>query len=203
MMKFATQYNDTMAKRRHKFVSVPEGESLTQQSDAEDADINVIMARYERTGMMPDTGIKALQGDFSGGADFRSLQDKLREARDLFMEVPAKIRARFGNDPAEFIDFVQDPDNADELVKMGLANAEKKDENPLNAESPRYNPQKRYDDDGEHTDSDERPRYRAEQPTGGSQQRPGEGRSALREPQGVQPHGSGEPGRGGSSGGRR
>lgn len=37
------------------------------------------------------------------------------------MALPAQVRAKFSNDAAEFLDFVQNPKNADELVAMGLA----------------------------------------------------------------------------------
>jgi len=38
----------------------------------------------------------------------------------MFNDLPSSIRSRFGNDPAAFLDFVQDENNADEMVKLGL-----------------------------------------------------------------------------------
>lgn len=200
-MKFATLYNKVMVDRRHTFQSHPEGESLTQQSDADDADINVIMARYQKTGMMPGIQETPLQGDFSSGEDFRALQDKLLAAREAFGEIPAEIRKRFNNDPAQFVDFVQNPENADELVKMGLANAPSPKEE-YDAQETRKNAQKRYDDDGEFIPSPDS-RSRGIDPDGGSRQSSGEGRPAVRQPQGVQQAGAREPGRGGPSGSGR
>jgi hypothetical protein len=39
------------------------------------------------------------------------------------MEIPSEIRKQFNNNAGEFFNFVQDPNNQPELVKMGLATA--------------------------------------------------------------------------------
>ena len=39
----------------------------------------------------------------------------------MFLDLPAKVRDRFKNDPGQFLEFATDPSNVDELVKMGLA----------------------------------------------------------------------------------
>ena len=36
------------------------------------------------------------------------------------MALPADVRARSGNDPAGFVDFCSDDNNADEVEKLGL-----------------------------------------------------------------------------------
>ena len=38
----------------------------------------------------------------------------------MFEELPATIRKKFENDPAKFLDFVNDERNADEMVELGL-----------------------------------------------------------------------------------
>lgn len=35
--------------------------------------------------------------------------------------MPSEVRKRFGNNPGVFMDFVSNPDNKEELVKLGLA----------------------------------------------------------------------------------
>jgi len=109
-----------------KFATFNNEESMTQQSDAADCDINVIMKKYGATGMLPQVQMQAMQGDFSEADDFRSVQEKIKAANDAFAAVPAHIRKRFGNDPAEFIEFATNKDNLDELRKLGLAEPEKK-----------------------------------------------------------------------------
>ena len=67
------------------------------------------------------------RGDYGDFASFESYHDSVNrviEAQDAFMTVPAKIRAQFDNDPASFLAFVQNPDNMESMVKMGLAHGD-------------------------------------------------------------------------------
>jgi len=38
------------------------------------------------------------------------------------MRLPADLRARFDNDPAQLIQFLENSDNKDEAIKLGLVN---------------------------------------------------------------------------------
>lgn len=122
-MKFTTPYSHNR-DRSIFFGTNNTEESLTQQSDAEDCDINVIMKKYARTGQLPVVQLQPLYGDFSEVDDFRGMQDKIKAANDAFAEIPAHIRKRFNNDPQEFINFATDKENLPELRKLGLANPE-------------------------------------------------------------------------------
>jgi phage internal scaffolding protein len=95
--------------------------SMTVQSQAEDADINVLMRRYGITGKMPDNVKLPTYGDFTHVMDYRSAFDAVRQANERFMEIPAEVRARFNHDPQQLLDFVENPANADQLVQLGLA----------------------------------------------------------------------------------
>lgn len=114
-MKFRNAYS----KRLDIFATVNDEPSLTQASDAEDADINVIMARYGQTGLLPAINIQALTGDFSNVVDFREAQERIKEANDEFAKVPADLRRRFDNDPQRFIEWVTNDENKDEAIKLG------------------------------------------------------------------------------------
>lgn len=46
--------------------------------------------------------------------------NQIVQAQDMFMSLPSKIRNRFGNDPSQFLDFVSDPLNKDEMRSLGL-----------------------------------------------------------------------------------
>lgn len=94
--------------------------SMTIQSMAEDADINVLMRRYGLTGQMPSNPRIPEFGDFMEVGDFRSAMDAVRTAEAMFMEYPAEVRARFENSPQRFMEFCHDPKNGDEMLKMGL-----------------------------------------------------------------------------------
>lgn len=100
---------------------VCEDESLTLQSQAIDADINVIVKRYGVTGQLPQGWSIPTYQDFEGIFDYRTAMDAIRDAEHSFMSVPASIRARFDNDPQQFVAFCSDSGNVEELRKMGLA----------------------------------------------------------------------------------
>lgn len=97
--------------------------SLAQQQFADDADINVLLERFKVTGQMPAAVSLPQYGDFSSVMDFRTAQDALLKAKNAFMELPAKIRARFKNDPQELLEFVSDPKNRAEATELGLFKA--------------------------------------------------------------------------------
>lgn len=98
------------------------GESMTKQSEKDSADINNIMARYQKTGILPDLIKKEPRyGDFSEVTSYMDAIQIVQLAEEQFSALDAHIRKRFDNDPSKFLDFVHDPKNQDELVKMGLA----------------------------------------------------------------------------------
>lgn len=95
--------------------------SMTKQAFKDDCDVNVIVERFARQGEFPVFD----PADFSWGdastVDFRDMLDIVNAANAAFMQMPAKIRNRFENDPRQFVDFCSDKANAEELLKLGLA----------------------------------------------------------------------------------
>lgn len=95
--------------------------SMTKQSFADDCDINNIMRKYERTGVLDHVGMTVPQyGEYMGSMSYQESLNAILYAQDQFSELPAELRARFGNDPAQLLAFVEDPANLEEGVKLGL-----------------------------------------------------------------------------------
>lgn len=94
--------------------------SLTQQHFKDDADINVILDRFGQGHEIPKNYRSPQYGDFEGVDDYQTALNAVREAAEAFLELPALVRERFGNDPQQLIDFVGDDKNRDEAVKLGL-----------------------------------------------------------------------------------
>lgn len=95
--------------------------SLTRQSDADDCDINVMMAKYQATGEPPRTNPREPQwGDFTSVPDYQESLRIVQEAKDEFEALPAEVRAKFGNDPSGMLAFLSDEANRDEAIKLGL-----------------------------------------------------------------------------------
>lgn len=87
----------------------------TKQCFKDECDINAIMARFDRTGTISHVAkYEAIYGDFSD-FDFFEQTQKLTRGREIFDDLPAEIRQEFGQSPAAFFNFVNDPANKDEV----------------------------------------------------------------------------------------
>lgn len=117
---------DTEAASNEATVAVDDAynELVTVQSMAEDADINVIMERFGRTGMMPTSVRTPTYDDFTEVMDYQSALNVLIAAQDSFMELPPKLRSKFDNDPQKYLEFCSDEKNQDEMEKLGLLSPE-------------------------------------------------------------------------------
>lgn len=97
--------------------------SLTEQNHRQECEINCIVAKYKRTGILPDMFSRIREGhygDFSKVNDYHHAMNQVAEASEAFYELPAEIRKKFDNDPAKMLDYVDDPNNYDACVEMGI-----------------------------------------------------------------------------------
>lgn len=108
--------------KKERVQLVNEEDSLTKQSFQNECNINSIMKKWERSGVLPHSrSSQPCYGDFSNVTDFQSALNAVSDAQDVFMQLPAQLRARFDNDPACFLDFVDNPSNMEEMISLGLA----------------------------------------------------------------------------------
>lgn len=95
--------------------------SMTKQEMAQDADINVIMRKWVNHGIIPGTnGREATYGDFSSGLSYQEALDSVISCQNTFDALPALVRKACDNDPAKFLEMVEDPKRVDELKELGL-----------------------------------------------------------------------------------
>ena len=97
-----------------------EDASLTQQHQKDQADINFIIEQFNVTGILPTAPVSPQYGDFTGISDYQSALNAVIEAEDEFMSLPAKLRSRFENDPANLINFLSNDENRQEAIELGL-----------------------------------------------------------------------------------
>lgn len=115
--------------------------SLAQQQFRDECDINQIMSRFEKTGVIEHLArYEGRYGDFIGYPDFQNAMEAVANATAMFMTLPSSIRERFNNDPEAFLQFAQDDDNIPELREMGL-----------------YPPERRRPDEGDVADAPAEP----------------------------------------------
>jgi phage internal scaffolding protein len=98
--------------------------SRTKQSFRDECDINNILRQFNVTGQLPVGSVQPQYGDFSGITDYQSALNAVMAAQDSFLQLPAKVRAKFDNDPALFVEFASDEANRDEMKALGLLHEE-------------------------------------------------------------------------------
>ncbi len=92
----------------------------TKQSMKDECDINKIMEKYQKTGAVAHVNQHQSQYGFATSDDFAESMRIVTTAQDMFDGLPSSIRTRFANDPAQFLDFVQDANNKKEGQELGL-----------------------------------------------------------------------------------
>lgn len=98
-------------------------EDKAVQSGKDDADINVILRRFNVTGQITVPNMEPFYGDFTDAEDYVSAMDRVLAAQDAFMKLSAETRHKFHNDPAELMEYLHsefDDKKLAEAREMGL-----------------------------------------------------------------------------------
>jgi len=101
-------------------VACTAAEDRAKQSFKNDCDINVLMKRFEKTGVLPDFGNRIPQFADVSALDFTESANQVARVRGAFSMLDARTRARFENRPELMLEFIADPSNRAEAVKLGL-----------------------------------------------------------------------------------
>ena len=103
--------------------------SLTEQAHKNDVEINQLIARYNRTGVLgtPSSVREMFFGDFASiGSRFEAELD-IASAKQKFLALPSAVRAEFGHDPVKFLKAVDSLTTDEKMLKrfidLGLVKA--------------------------------------------------------------------------------
>ena len=114
-----TPYNyDTNAASDESGLACEEP-TLAQQQYKDESDINNILRQFNITGQLP-VALSPRYGDFTGISDYKTALDRVIAADEEFLALPAELRARFDNEPANLIEFLDNESNRAEAEKLGL-----------------------------------------------------------------------------------
>lgn len=107
---------------RRSFKMTEWEEPITDQSMTSDTDINIIVSRYKKTGVMPSMPIQqaAQYFDTTKVASFQDAHNRIAAAKSAFQQLPSQLRALMDNDPMKAEAFFKNPDNFAELEKHGF-----------------------------------------------------------------------------------
>jgi phage internal scaffolding protein len=114
-----------------------EDPSLAQQHMKDECDINVIVERFGVTGQLPQNPVSPQYGDFSGVTDYHSALNQINATMDDFMALPAQLRVRFDHDPVKLLEFLQNDQNRDEAIQLGLIDGQPVVEPIVSSETPK------------------------------------------------------------------
>jgi len=110
------------SQKHHERVSISFAKTgRTKQSHKKECDINQIMAKYQKTGVIDHVAKHSENYGFATSEDLHQSLNIIHTANEMFADLPSQARDKFDNDPAQFLDFVQDPDNKDQLYDLGLS----------------------------------------------------------------------------------
>lgn len=95
--------------------------SMTDQQFKDDCDVNFIVDKFTKTGNL--THLAKFQGMYADVSEIPDLAQAMQivsTAQTAFDTLPAELRSRFGNSPVNMVEFLNDINNKDEAIKLGL-----------------------------------------------------------------------------------
>lgn len=118
--------SDVVLPYRHRFSGrVRVGQDFSElpgaaQSFKAECDINRIMAKFQKTGMVEWLSRRQPEYLDCSGEDFQDAMFTVVKAREMFAELPSSMRDRFANDPQKLLVFLTKEENRAEAISLGL-----------------------------------------------------------------------------------
>lgn len=119
-------------KNKNNIISVVNGkiksalmcvdETKTQQQYKKQQDIKEIIKKYNATGLL-NKNIMAndpMFDDVSEIKDYQDAQNSIAKAAQEFDKLPEAVRAKFNYNPAALLDYLNDSENKEEAIELGL-----------------------------------------------------------------------------------
>lgn len=137
-------------------------EFSTQQNFVDESNINTVIGRHmrgpARQGLPIGNPNATRQGRFTdvSSESFHDMLNRVTDAQQAFMTLPARIRGRFSNDPYMLLRFLEKPENREEAERLGLLQARPAHETAPDP-SGHLNPEN-LEDEGQKPDPEAQPR---------------------------------------------
>ena len=101
-------------------VTITTLDARTEQCHREECDINKIIAKYDRTGVLNHVNDFEARYEDLTGLDYQTMLNTVANANSMFEGLPSEIRNQFDNEPQKFISFMDDENNNNDMYEMGL-----------------------------------------------------------------------------------
>ena len=95
-------------------------ESKVDEAQAQLTDINLLLEPAKAKGLLRHAIKYEEKYDDIPALTYQDALNKVAKAGEMFDALPSNMRNRFNNDPQQFLEFVHNPSNADEMQKLGM-----------------------------------------------------------------------------------
>lgn len=134
---FKTAYNGRNRCAAHIGTS-----DVVQRHMKDEVDVNNIMRKYQKTGLVNHVNrYQGNYGNFTNMPTFHEAYQKVLDAKEMFLTLPSTIREKFANDPGLFLEYVDDPENAEGMKELGLIPAGGPSPEPAPIKEPEPSPE--------------------------------------------------------------
>ncbi len=115
MKKFRTAYGPKL-----KVGLKTKNDNLVEQHHKDDVDINKIIPRYDKSGVLQE--MMEFEGQYADltGINYQDMVDTVANANSAFETLPSELRAMFDHDPAKMLSFMDDESNNEKMYELGL-----------------------------------------------------------------------------------
>jgi len=96
------------------------GKTITQQQFKDEVDVNNIVNKFDKTGVVTHLNSKTPRYGFAESVDFKEAMDTVTDASEAFEDLPANVREYFNNDPQSFLEGLNDPNHQQILSELGI-----------------------------------------------------------------------------------
>jgi phage internal scaffolding protein len=96
------------------------GKSRTQQQFKNECDINNVVKAFAKNGVVHHLNQSEPNYGYVDSRTYHECLNVVRDAHEMFNELPAEVRRKFDDNPMLFMDFVHDDANGQELYDLGL-----------------------------------------------------------------------------------
>lgn len=107
-----------MKKRKKVVLDFTGKKSIVDQSAKQECDLNYLLRGLNKSRIPVVPVVNEIRSLV--GMDYQDMLFSIQRAHDSFLQLPSKVRARFGHRPEELINFVSDSKNYDEALELGL-----------------------------------------------------------------------------------
>lgn len=97
-------------------------DGLTEQNHKDACNVNKIVSRFQKTGLLDHlNSAQPMEIDSAPPISYHEALNIVAQGKTAFETLPATLRQHFEHDAAKYVEFCMNPENREELVKMGLA----------------------------------------------------------------------------------